>query len=105
MFFIKASYLSVESSQVVADSIAHLITSGDGGYFVLAATNSDESEFIELKVRPLEMSENPLSENADRSESVQCTTSDGARITLLLPHPKDRRLFPAGIIIPEEGLG
>ncbi len=103
--FVKTAYLSVESSQVVADGIAYLITTGSEGYFVLAATNADESVFIELKVRPLNMSENPLSENADRSESVQCKTSEGARITLLLPNPKDRQLYPAGIIIPEEGLG
>ena len=103
--FVKTAYLSVENSQVVADTIAHHINSGSEGYFVLTVTNAKESVLIELKVRPLDMSENPLSENADRSETVQCVTSDGARITLLLPNPKDRQLYPAGIIIPEEGLG
>jgi hypothetical protein len=103
--FIKAAYLSVENSQLIADTIAHLINTGSEDYFDLAAAKKDNSAFIELRVRPLDMSENPLSENADRSEAIQCVTSKGARITILLPNPKDRQLYPAVIIIPEEGLG
>lgn len=102
--FVKAAYLSIQSSQVIADTIAHLINTGSENYFELSAANRDNSVFIELRVRPLDMSENPLSENADRSEAIQCVTSKGARITILLPNPKDRQLYPAGIIIPEEGL-
>lgn len=103
MFF-KTAYLSVENAQMVADSIAHLMKGGGDEYFVLGATTADESTLFELILRPLPAAENPFSENADRSEAVQCVTHKGARVTLLLPHPKDRQHCPAGIIIPEEGL-
>ena len=98
MFF-SDGYLSVTNAQVVANGIHDFIKTNQGGHFVLHVTDSTESELIELQLRPTE-----LFENANGTEMVQCMTSDGDPITIVLPNPKDRQTSMALVLFPEQGL-
>jgi|GEM_PF-1815931 len=102
MFF-SVMYLSTNTAQEVSDAIAHFLRNEiENQYFVLQAAATTEGKPFKLELRPI--IEQDLLPNADSSEIIHCITRTGSKVDVLLPHPKDRTLCPAGIILPEEGL-
>ena len=101
MFFINNAYITVMNAQEVANAVHHFVSTQESKkFFKLLVTTAKEDGVREFLVRPI--LEQDFLPNADGGEIIHCVTDDDQKIDLILPHPKERQLFPAGVLTSTE---